>query len=103
MDLELTYAQVDLNKSLAICLGFRKDAYKVSYGHDAGYSEHETVEWFEYLSEHNPSGFLHVMAGDEIIGQLEFKAGLELEDARLGGYVNLFYLDPDWRGLGIGK
>ncbi len=102
-NLALRFVQVDLDAHLATCLRFRKDAYVVSFGHDKGYCEAETTKWFEHLSKHNPNGFLHVMMDNEIIGQLEFKAGLEQEGGGTSGYVNLFYLTPEWRGTGVGQ
>lgn len=45
-----------------------------------------------------PKGCVHVVLGDEIIGQIEMR----LRDDSLG-YINLFYLIPKCRKAGLGN
>ncbi|WP_161787420.1 GNAT family N-acetyltransferase [Endozoicomonas numazuensis] len=82
---------------------FRKDAWQVSHGHLEGFSASETREWFQFLAEKAPEGFLMVLYQGEIIGQLEFRSRLQADSGKIEGYINLFYLVPHWRGKGMGQ
>lgn len=99
----VNFINVDLNVSLELCVSFRRDAHIVSYGCDDDFNEKEVKAWFARLSAKDPSGFQHVMIDGNIIGLLEFKSGLEGDDGVKRGYVNLFYLVPECRGLGYGE
>lgn len=94
---------VDLENNLATCISFRKDAYFCSYGSYEGFSENKTIAWFKHLSNKNSLGFLHIWLKDKIVGQLEFQSGIETEDGKRSGYINLFYLRLAMRGSGLGK
>ncbi len=94
---------VDLTQHLKLCLQFREDAHRVSYGETSSFNASEITKWFEHLVEKNPTGFLHLMHKDQIIGQLEFKCGFEDNDGQLAGYINLLYLLPEYRGQGWGQ
>ncbi|MBV1841747.1 MULTISPECIES: GNAT family N-acetyltransferase [Photobacterium] len=91
---------VDVDAHYPQCLAFRREAYQCSFGHTDGFddafedyearirSRLELPEW----------RYEHVWLGDEIIGQLEYKA-YSFEPGL--GYVHLIYLAPEYRGAGI--
>lgn len=103
----LRFEPVDYAQHKQLCLQFRQDAHLVSYDDLRYFDEEEMFNWFQYLTQENPQGFKHVWLKDQIIGQIEFKADIddvaENEQIYRYSYVNLFYLMPEYRGLGLGQ
>ncbi|WP_394208806.1 GNAT family N-acetyltransferase [Enterovibrio calviensis] len=101
--MDIVFIPVNLERDLSTCVTFRRDAWIVSHGSDKGFSEDDAIRWFYSLSEESPDGFFHIWHEKKIIGQLEFKSGIETSDNQKAGYVNLFYLAPAYRGKGLGQ
>lgn len=98
----LAFVPVNLEHDLDRCMAFRKDAYAVSYGNLDGFDPKETAAWYARIAANETAGFYHVMLGDEIIGQLEFKGDLDDEQGERFGYINLLYLTEPYRNQGLG-
>ena len=75
----------------------------MSHGSEENFSEEETIKWFHRISTNNPDSFLHIWKDKQIIGQLEFKPRIETSDGKTAGYINLFYLIPEFRCSGLGQ
>lgn len=72
----------------------------MSYGSAERFGDaQEYLERMVRRSAQWPGSIVHVWAGAEIIGQLELREHPDQSDA---GYVNLFYLAPEYRGMGHG-
>ena len=101
-DSTLRFCTIDLGRHLALAIDFRRDSYVCSFGSDALFVEENGadargyVEWLESRVVRYPAGHVHVWQGDEVIGQVEMIVGPS------SGYINLFYLRPEARGLGHG-
>ena len=101
----LTFRTIDIPTHAAECVRFRRDSYACSFedglerfatenGSDgAGY-----LTWLAERIREFPAGCVHAWLGDRIVGQIESRLR---EDG--SGKVNLFYLVPDVRGLGLGQ
>lgn len=94
---------INLNEHKELCLQFRADSYKVTYGSTDAFYTGDNVNGEQYLSwlnsiiQQDPEQVLHVYDGDEIIGQIE----MTIRDKE--GYLNLIYLVPSYRRRGIGR
>ena len=101
-DRRLQFRPIDLGQHTAISIDFRRDSYVCSFGDDRLFIEENGadasgyVEWLEQRIARFPEGHVHAWDGDDIVGQIELIVGPD------SGYVNLFYLKPDVRGLGFG-
>lgn len=100
---DLQFKHVNLDAHLDVCLAFRRDTHRISYGTDQDFSASEAKDWFNSLAKDYPDGFLHAVLGDEIVGQLEFRSALNDGKDEVFGYVNLFYLQPNYRQRGFGQ
>lgn len=59
------------------------------------------MKWLQQQSEKNPKGLVLVVDNELPIGQLELTVK-EYEGKEIG-YVNLYYLIPEKRGMGLGS
>jgi RimJ/RimL family protein N-acetyltransferase len=95
---------IDLERHAQTCIDFRRDSYLASFGTHEGCDAEMGADGLFYLEKLRkrmaqvPEGNAHVWHGDRIIGQTEMR----LEEQPGVGYVNLFYLLPEWRGRGLG-
>jgi ribosomal protein S18 acetylase RimI-like enzyme len=95
---------IDLGRHAQACIDFRRDSYHASFGTHEGCDAEMGADGAIYLEKlarrmaQVPEGNSHVWHGDRIIGQTEMR----LADEPNMGYVNLFYLVPDWRRHGLG-
>lgn len=89
---ELSFEQ-DKNKILE----FRKDAQLVSEGTLTNYDFAAYLERMQRRIESNSDGQVFIIDNRHVIGQI----GAELRGNE--GYVNLFYLVPEFRGRGYGR
>ncbi|MCA1010536.1 GNAT family N-acetyltransferase [Halobacillus halophilus] len=81
---------------------FRKDSFKASFGDLSNFGEEEDyLRWIQSKITAFPEGFVLVKEDGHYIGQLELS--ITAYEGRLIGYVHLFYLIPEKRGLGKGK
>ncbi|WP_188207933.1 GNAT family N-acetyltransferase [Alkalibacillus aidingensis] len=83
-----------------VTITFRRDSYKVSFGHDRNFDDEEYIKFLDVKVSQFPSGFVLVKERGEFIGQLELS--IRLYEGRQIGYVHLFYLIPKERGTGKG-
>jgi ribosomal protein S18 acetylase RimI-like enzyme len=96
------FSTIDLARHAALSVAFRRDSYVCSFGSDRLFVEENGadargyIEWLAARIVQFPEGHVHVWLRGQIIGQIEMTIGPQT------GYVNLFYLRPDARGLGIG-
>ena len=99
----LEYLPINFSQNKDICLSFRRDAHRVSFGCLDNYDPANTLQWYQKLLTIYPEGFVHVWLDQQIIGQLEFNAKLTAPNGQAGGYVYFIYLIPEYRGCGFGK
>jgi ribosomal protein S18 acetylase RimI-like enzyme len=96
------FTTIDLARHAALCIAFRRDSYVCSFGSDQLFDEENGadargyIEWLADRIQQFPEGHVHVWQRAQIIGQIEMILGPR------SGYINLFYLRPDARGLGLG-
>lgn len=100
------FLPIDLHNHLELCRQFREDSYRCSFGTTSLFYEHfgEKGErygiWLQEKLEYLPGSAMHLWLDAEIIGQVE----LDIYDPEPQcGYVNLFYLKPEYRNRGIGQ
>ncbi len=94
---------IDLGRHLETCRGFHRDMLQASFGGLDGFEEGLGPTYEAQLRERCaqlPEGNAHLWRGEEIVGQTEMRL---LDDKPGIGYVNLFYLVPEARGLGLGR
>ncbi|MDK9757888.1 GNAT family N-acetyltransferase [Vibrio sp. D173a] len=99
----MEFIPVDLSRHLGLCIAFRKDAYQVSFGHQNVFDTQEITSWFTSIAEDPQAGFFHVIKDNQIVGQLECRYPVLDEEGRKFGYINLFYLLPEFRNQGLGR
>jgi aminoglycoside 6'-N-acetyltransferase len=98
-------APIDLERDAATCIAFRRDSFHASFGTHEGCDEEMGADGSLYLAKLRarmaqvPEGNCHVWHGGTIIGQTEMR----FADDPGKGYVNLFYLTPEWRHRGLGR
>jgi ribosomal protein S18 acetylase RimI-like enzyme len=95
---------IDLARHAATCIEFRRDSFHASFGTLEGCDEEMGADGAIYLAKLRnrmaqvPEGNSHIWLGERIVGQTEMR----LADEPNMGYVNLFYLLPEWRKHGLG-
>ena len=99
------FATIDLTRHRDICIRFRRDSYISSFedGDQRFTSENgadgsEYVDWLVERIKEFPDGCVHCWFNGNIVGQIESR----IRDDQTG-YVNLFYIAPDFRGKGFGR
>jgi RimJ/RimL family protein N-acetyltransferase/ribosomal protein S18 acetylase RimI-like enzyme len=101
----LRLAPIDLARDAGTCIDFRRDSFFESFGTHEGCDAEMGADGAIYLEKLGrrmsvvPEGNSHLWHGDRIIGQTEMR----LADQPGLGYVNLFYLVPEWRKHGLGR
>jgi ribosomal protein S18 acetylase RimI-like enzyme len=110
----LIFEPIDLHAHADFCIRFRADSFFASFGkneafhaEDAqsptmiypGESVEEYMDWIAKRMNDIPGSCVHVWQRGVIIGQVEM--GRFRLDPSIG-YVNLFYLIPECRGMGLG-
>ena len=101
----LKFETIDINRHRDICIQFRRDSYTASFkdGHQRFDAENGSdgngyIEWLDQRISELPKGCVHVWFNGTIVGQIESR----IRDDNTG-YINLFYLAPDFRGRGFGR
>jgi len=97
----MKFEKIDLVKHKDLVDKFRKDSFFVSFGEMSNFDEEEYLLWLKEKAKEFPNGFVLVVEDNKYIGQLELTIR-EFEGEKIG-YVNLFYLIPEMRGIGKGK
>ena len=102
----LIFKPIDIERHGQICIHFSEDAYTASFVNadkfhkEDGKGSERYLAWLKEKIENDPRSCMHIWSGEEIIGQLvleQFKFDREI------GYVNLYYLIPEKRGLGLSR
>ena len=100
---EVEFRPIDLALHAELCLRYREDSFVCSFGSAERFHEHDGkggiryLQWLKNKLSENPFSCVHAWYKSQIIGQLEI--GRWKEDATIG-YVNLYYLIPEFRGKG---
>ena len=103
---ELKFEPINLDLHSDICVRFRADSYVCSFGSDARFYEEAGKSGELYLTRiaermiQLPGSCVHVWQGQAIVGQIELNR--YKTDPSLG-YVNLYYLAPQYRDQGWGR
>ena len=104
-DPDVTISPIDLERDAATCIEFRRDSFQLSFGTSEGCDAEMGADGSLYLAKLRdritalPEGNAHVRHGDRIVGQTEMRFAQEPAT----GYVNFFYLVPEWRHRGVGR
>lgn len=95
----LTYRTIDPAHDAELAVGHQIDACIATFGTDAPFQGRARyLRWLASKVEEFPEGFLLAFLDGRCVGQLELEVPYGLER----GYVNLFYLTPQFRGIGFG-
>lgn len=100
----LRFKPIEIEQAKELCIRFRADSFVCSFGSDERFYEEECgaeryIHWLKQRIADIPGSCVHVFKDARIIGQVEMMRWKE--DPNIG-YVNLFYLIPDFRGQGFG-
>lgn len=100
-DGSLNFRAIDMEKDKDMMIQFRKDAFVVSFGTEEGFDETGYLMRMREKVNKFPDGQVIIEVEHRPIGQMELHTteygGTEI------GYVNLYYLIPEYRGKGLGK
>ncbi len=99
---ELIFKPIDFLNHADFCIQFRADSFLVSFGTTEPFYEEDAngskyIEWLKNKIGPTYSAF-HIWYQDQLIGQMEL--GRRKTDDEFG-YVNLYYLIPEFRGKGF--
>lgn len=102
--MRLEFKNLDIDKHRELILQYRADSFVVSFGNaDLFYGEDMkgAERYLELLRQRSQfvGSCVHAAYQGQIVGQIELRASYENANE---GYVNLFYLSPEFRGLGLG-
>ena len=101
--MQLRFQTIDISAHGDVAAQFREDSYVASFGSPRGFQklgEGAYLEWLKHRVEAYPAGHVHVWRGDAIVGQIEARPHKQKSDL---GYVNLYYVAPQFRRMGIGS
>ncbi len=102
----ITAKPVQLSLHKDICILFRADSFVVSFGDAKKFHEEDGkgaeryIEWLQAKIDKDPLSVVHIWQDNQIIGQIEM--GGPFKDPTCG-FINLYYLIPSKRGVGLGK
>ncbi|MGE6936263.1 GNAT family N-acetyltransferase [Peribacillus muralis] len=100
--MKLIFRTIDIDKVKNIIIAFRKDSYVVSFGSEAGFGDEQSyLNRIKERVSQFPDGQVIIERDRKPIGQMELQ--IRQYDGAEIGYVNLFYLIPEYRGKGLGK
>jgi ribosomal protein S18 acetylase RimI-like enzyme len=98
----LKFRTIDILKDRDMIIKFRKDSYVVSFGSEERFGdENAYINRIKERVNNFPNGQVIIEKDDLPIGQMELQVR-DFEGKQIG-YVNLFYLIPEYRGKGLGK
>jgi len=96
----LTYRTIDPRVDADQAVAHQVDACIASFGDDKRFQgAMRYLGWLKSKVEEFPEGFLMAYLDNRCVGQLE----LEVPYGLTTGYVNLFYVCAEFRGLGFGR
>ncbi|MFA5576499.1 MAG: GNAT family N-acetyltransferase [Tissierellaceae bacterium] len=98
----MRFEPIDIKEHRDYIIAFRRDSFVVSFGSDEDFGdEEEYLDWVRTRSSEFPQGFVMVWEDETPIGQIELTIREYM--GKTIGYINLYYLIPEKRGLGLGK
>jgi ribosomal protein S18 acetylase RimI-like enzyme len=98
----LSFRSIDLSKDTETIIKFRRDSYVISFGGDNLFGDNESyLKKIEDRLEKFPGGIVLVEKDGKPVGQVELQ--IKAFDSKRVGYINLFYLIPEYRGKGYGS
>ena len=95
---------IDLKKDSNIAIKFHADAFVCGFGNADRFYEADGqghvryLEWLLEKQQQDADMAVHIWQGDEVIGQIVLGMFKHVADI---GYVNLYYLAPEFRGQGL--
>ena len=90
---------IDPEHDAKLAVAHQRDACIATFGNASRFQgASRYLSWLRSKVEEFPDGFLLAYLNDRCVGQLE----LEVPYGLSTGYTNLFYLRPEYRGLGLG-
>jgi GNAT superfamily N-acetyltransferase len=96
------FRRIDVEKDYETLIKFRKDSFLVSLGTIETFGDpNHYLAWMALQTIFFPDGFLLMEHDGRVVGQLETE--IVAYQGRRIGYVDLFYLIPEYRGKGYGK
>jgi GNAT superfamily N-acetyltransferase len=96
-----SFRDIDLLTDSETIIKFRRDAFVISFGDDSLFGDNEVYLMRVYeLLQKFPGGLVIVEHDDKPVGQIELQI-MRYQKKDIG-YVNLFYLIPEYRGKGYG-
>ncbi|WP_241993906.1 GNAT family N-acetyltransferase [Mesobacillus foraminis] len=98
----MDFIPIEIHQHQKYVIPFRRDSFVVSFGSDKDFGEEqEYLNWLKQQSAKYPKGFVLVFKNDIPIGQLELT--VKQYQGKDIGYINLYYLIPEKRGMGLGS
>lgn len=97
----MNFRTIDIEKDKDLLIKFRKDTHYISFGTLEGFDEKSYIDRMIERVNKFPKGQLIIEDKGKPVGQI----GLLIEEYN-GidiGYVNLYYLTPEYRNKGLGK
>lgn len=98
----MIFRTIDIHKDRNTIIKFRKDSYIVSFGCVDGFGDEE--DYIQRIAQRVckfPEGLVIVEEKQKPIGQMELQ--IIYYEGKEIGYVNLYYLVPEYRGRGYGE
>jgi ribosomal protein S18 acetylase RimI-like enzyme len=97
----MEFKSIDIRIHKEYIIPFRRDSFVVSFGTNKDFNEKEYLDWVKQRLVKNPQGFVLITENELPIGQLELT--VKEYEGKVIGYVNLYYLIPEKRGMGLGS
>lgn len=97
-----TFRTIDVERDAETIVQFRKDSFLVSLGSIDGFGDrNQYLAWIGLNAVLYPEGFVLMEHEGKVVGQMEAEV-VPYRGKRVG-YVDLFYLVPEYRGKGYGQ
>lgn len=97
----LQFRTIDPDKDVETVCRFRRDSFVVSFGEADEFNEDDYPHRLQEMIARFPDGFLLAEEEENPVGQMELS--IREYEGKTIGYVNLYYLAPEYRGKGKGQ
>ncbi|AQQ55546.1 GNAT family N-acetyltransferase [Planococcus lenghuensis] len=97
----LRFRTIDPENDAETVCRFRRDSFAVSFGHMYEFDEEDYLQWLRDMAARFPDGFVLAEEEGNPVGQLELS--IREYEGKTIGYVNLYYLTPEYRGKRQGQ
>jgi ribosomal protein S18 acetylase RimI-like enzyme len=96
----LDFRRIDASRDADLIVAHYLDAMSATFGHQRPFPGRDHhIRWVRSKIEEFPDGFVLAYLADECVGQLQLQVPYGLTT----GYVNLFYVAPEFRRQGFGR